>query len=109
MSCPRVLKSGGVCGSSRSVSRAATSIALVGMVPVRMVFWIARRLMIPCGPISLVLAVGARVGALVCLCLWNMTLRFCEVGCDPVLAGPGWCSMPSAKRLRTHPSLGLRE
>ncbi len=110
MSCPRVLKSSGVWGSRRSVSSAATSVALVGMVPVRMVFWIARRLIIPCGPMSLVLVVGvgATVGA-IALCLWNMVLRFwfCEAGGEPV--GPGWCSMPSAKRSRSHPSLGLRE
>ena len=87
MSCPRVLKSGGVCGSRRSVSSAATSIALVGMVPVRIVFWIARKLMIPCGPISLVLVFGARVGALICL--WNITLKFCDAGGEPVFAGPG--------------------
>jgi hypothetical protein len=111
ISCPKVLKSGGVWGSRRSVSSAATSVALVGMVPVRMVFWIARRLMIPCGPMSLVLVVrvGAAVGGAMTLCLWNMALRFwfCEAGGEPV--GPGWCSIPSAKRSRTHPSLGLRE
>jgi hypothetical protein len=106
MSWPRVLRSGGVWGRRRSVSSAATSVALVGMVPVRMVCWMARRLMIPCGPMSLV--VGA-VGGVIALCLWNMVLRFwfCEAGGVPV--GPGWCSMPSAKRSRSHPSLGLRE
>ncbi len=58
MSWPRVLRSGGVWGRRRSVSSAATSVALVGMVPVRMVFWMARRLIIPCGPMSLVVGAG---------------------------------------------------
>ena len=60
MSCPRLVRSGGVLGRRRSVSSAATSVALVGICPVTIVSWSARRL-------SLVLVLGVALGVLICL------------------------------------------